>query len=167
MNSRRFLAVAIALGALLAHTAAHAWFFFIIPLPRSTSSPLLSNEICVGENVKAGDKTPGPNGTTLEIQTIVGQVALCHNAPKAPVLAKFVTVPNAQPAPSQSATAQQTSAQPTLKPVIAAPAAVTPIPASGSDATSAKLRSLQSMLKEGLITQEDYETKKRELLKAM
>lgn len=162
--SRTFLTATIAIATLCAHSAANAWFFFVIPLPRSTSSGLLSNEICVGENVKAGDRTSGPNGTTIEIQTIVGQVALCHNAPRAPILAKFITVPNAQPVASQPAAAQQTPAQSPLQPVTAAPA---PVPASSSDATSSKLRSLQSMLKEGLITQEDYETKKRELLKSM
>jgi hypothetical protein len=64
--------------------------------------------------------------------------------------------------PSGPVTVQQVPLKAVPTPVSAAAAIKEP----GADSTTQKLRELAGLLKDGLITQDDYDAKKRELLRA-
>lgn len=124
----------------------------VVAPPRAT--PDTEHALTPAEPLKA---SAGKEGGERKASPIKSELGFAHRGD-----------PLGSTSPSgQSAVAPPTPSQ---SPVEAAPPAPTTVPTAiepGRDGITVKLRSLQSMLKEGLITQEDYDSKKGDLLKQL
>jgi hypothetical protein len=132
--------------------------------------------ICVSRGVGAGDRVKDIGLGEMQIKSITSSPD-CSSDPRAPIQA--VAVSTQGPLPT-TPTAGNAATAPSISPVPAQiPAVVKPVKVKAADATTPvqapakaqatsetaeKLRELAGMLKDGLITQEDYDAKKKELL---
>jgi hypothetical protein len=133
--------------------------------------------ICVARGVGSGDRIKYVGLGEMEVRRVTSS-ADCSGDPQAPIQVVAVSTQApmaAPPAPAASPGAPSPSPAQTLPVVpksVSAKAADLPpsvsVPAKEDATTSTthKLRELAGMLKDGLITQEDYNAKKQELLKS-
>jgi hypothetical protein len=148
-------AIAIA-GLCLAATSAQAWFFFMIPLPGGNrphvappaALPAGDFVTCVPLGASVGEWVPLSSGQRVIVKAIATTDTQCS-----------ATTGNA-PLKQATVAASLPMSSPPSAPV------AQPVSASAEGSTPDKLRQLQQMQRDGLITQEDYERKKQELLKA-
>jgi hypothetical protein len=146
----------------------------------SEAARLAEHVICVARGLGKGDRFKDVGLGEMQIKQVTASGA-CAGDPTTPIQAVAVStqaplttsskaqddraplapavVPKQQP---ESVPVQQGSSKAGPTPVSATAAIKEP----GSESTSHKLRELATLLKDGLITQDDYDTKKRELLKA-
>jgi hypothetical protein len=146
------------------------------------SEPMRTAEhtICVARGVGSGDRVKDIGLGEVQIKRVTSS-ADCSSDPKAPIQA--VAVSTQGPLPSTPAAANAApSPQPALTipppqiPLVAKPAMVNtaetamalkaPSKVQSTGDTAEKLRELAGMVKDGLITQDDYDAKKKELLKS-
>jgi hypothetical protein len=133
--------------------------------------------ICVSRGLGKGDRVKDVGLGEMEIKRVTSSPD-CASDPKTPIQAVAVSTQGPSPsAPVASVPAPlpPTPAAPAPVPVVAKP---TPLKAADTSAapdvspkqatsqTAEKLRELAAMRKDGLITQEDYDSKKKELLKS-
>jgi hypothetical protein len=146
----------------------------------SEAARTAEHTICVARGLGKGDRLKDVGLGEMQIKSITSSPD-CSSDPRAPIQAVAVStqgplpttpigtsVPTTATAPSSPAPAQV--------PVVAKPIAVkaaeatapiqAPAKAQSTGETAEKLRELAGMLKDGLITQDDYDAKKKELLKS-
>jgi hypothetical protein len=145
----------------------------------SEAARIAEHVVCVARGLTRGDRFKDVGLGEMQIKQVTAS-GDCASDPKTPIQAVAVStqapLPTAsktqpEPAPAPPVSAKEAPASVTVQKV---PATATPIPVSGSavikepgaDSTSHKLRELAGLLKDGVITQDDYDAKKRELLKA-
>jgi hypothetical protein len=83
MNVR---AIAVAAGLLAAHTAANAWFFFIIPTGAIQSA--IQGDHCIPAHAKVGDRITA-QGRDWIVKDTSGTSSRCSHTPQWPVIAKL------------------------------------------------------------------------------
>lgn len=79
-------AVALAAGLLAAHTAANAWFFFIIPTGAIQSA--IQGDHCIPASAKEGDRITA-QGRDWIVKSTSGVSSRCNHTPQWPVIAKL------------------------------------------------------------------------------
>jgi hypothetical protein len=146
----------------------------------SEAARLAEHVICVQRGLGKGDRFKDVGLGEMQIKNVTTS-GDCASDPKAPIQAVAVSTQAPLPTPlkpqgdsSPSAPAAIAKEPPVPVTVQQVPPKAVPTPVSataaikepGADSTSQKLRELASLLKDGLITQDDYDAKKRELLKA-
>jgi len=101
----RIRTIALAAGLVAAHTAANAWFFFILPVGGLISAA--SDKIngvegahCVPSTAKPGDVIGLPDGTKWKVISTSGTSDRCINVYQ-PIRAKLEPVLSGQPGPEQ------------------------------------------------------------------
>jgi hypothetical protein len=146
----------------------------------SEAARTAEHTICVSRGVGKGDRVKDIGLGEMEIKRVTSSFD-CSSDPKSPIQAVAVSTQGPLPSSPAVGTAAPSTlgapgTPPAQIPVVAQPvtlkAADSPVPAQApikvhaTSETSAKLRELAGMLKDGLITQDDYDAKKKELLKS-
>jgi hypothetical protein len=147
----------------------------------SEAARLAEHVICVQRGLGKGDRFKDVGLGEMQIKNVTTS-GDCASDPKAPIQAVAVSTQAPLPTPLKPQGDSSPSApaaiakEPPPGPVTVqqVPSQGVPIPVSAaatikepaSDSPSQKLRELAGLLKDGLITQDDYDAKKRELLKA-
>jgi hypothetical protein len=134
--------------------------------------------ICVARGVGKGDRVKDLGLGEMEIKRLTSS-ADCSGDPQAPIQAVAASTQGPLPSTPAAVTAAPTPAPataPTQIPVAAKPGTVnaaestTPLKTHAQvqspGETAGKLRELAGMLRDGLITQDDYDAKKKDLLKS-
>lgn len=161
----RRLAVAAAMTVGLAHAPAHAFFFFFIPGGLTDKLTGAEGENCVTENAKVGETISVQNRGPGVIRSLSGTSMRCLDK-RYPIRALIDFT--AQPPPPAPV------AVPVVAPV-AAPEPVAPVEVKlppkqapqESPQAADRLRALNKLVEDGLITRDDYEAKKKEILSTM
>jgi hypothetical protein len=147
----------------------------------SEAARTAEHTICVARGLGKGDRIKDVGLGEMQIKSITSSPD-CSSDPRAPIQAVAVSTQGPLPTthtigtPVPATATAPSNPAPTQVPVVAKPIAVkaaeatapvqAPAKAQGTSETAEKLRELAGMLKDGLITQDDYDAKKKELLKS-
>lgn len=86
-------AIALSAGLLAAHTAANAWFFFIIPTGAIQSA--IQGDHCVPATAQVGDRIT-TQGRDWIVKSTSGTSSRCAHTPQWPVIAKLEPITDAE-----------------------------------------------------------------------